>query len=281
MPYIAERWDSRNGSESTEDGESDLVFIIAGAADEREATNLALTEAPVYWFLPSGRFIVQQNTAWEIQEGDLYAITIHYGAQKPREAGDFDFSFDTTGYTKKLTQSLRTVQRKAPAGQTAPDMKGAINVTDSSVDGVDVQSSGFKWTETHYLPIEACTFAYGDLLEELTGKRNSSPFRGKPKDAVIFRGAQGGKKDENTAVVTYHFESGKHATGLTVNTITGIDKKAWDYLWVRYAETEDGVAKMLVRRPIAAYVEEVTEAADFAQLGIGTDVPPPPIPPTP
>lgn len=281
MPYIAERWDSRNGSESAQDGATDLIWIIGGAGDEREATNLALSDAPVYWFLPSGRYIVQQNQAWEIQEGDLYAITISYGPQKPKEAGDFDFSFDTTGYSKKVTQSIKTVKKYAPAGETAPDFQGAINCSDDSVDGVDVQSSGFKWTETHYLPLEAVTFAYTDVLENLTGKRNNASFRGKPADAVIFRGAQGGKKDEKMAVLTFHFESGKHATGLTVGSITGIAKKAWDFLWIRYQEKNDPTNKRLVRVPIAAYVEEVTEAADFSQLGIGTDVPPPPITPPP
>jgi hypothetical protein len=59
-------------------------------------------------------------------------------------------------------------------------------------------------------------------------------------------------------------------TGLAVGPITGIAKKGWEYLWVRYADVEDTGAKMLVKRPIAAYVEQVYEYANFAGLGIGT-----------
>ena len=59
-------------------------------------------------------------------------------------------------------------------------------------------------------------------------------------------------------------------TGITVGDITGIAKKGWEYLWVRYEDAEDSTAKTLVKRPVAAYVEKVYESGDFAALGIGT-----------
>jgi hypothetical protein len=40
-------------------------------------------------------------------------------------------------------------------------------------------------------------------------------------------------------------------------------------LWVRYADVEDTNARMLVQRPIAAYVEQVYPYTDFSGLGIG------------
>lgn len=51
--------------------------------------------------------------------------------------------------------------------------------------------------------------------------------------------------------------------------ITGINKKGWEYLWVRYADAEDTSAKVLVKEPIAAYVEQVYPYGNFAGLGIG------------
>ena len=59
-------------------------------------------------------------------------------------------------------------------------------------------------------------------------------------------------------------------TGLTVGDITNIDKKGWEYLWVYFEDKEDSAAKMLVKRPIAVYVEKVYEDGDFSQLGAGT-----------
>jgi hypothetical protein len=55
-----------------------------------------------------------------------------------------------------------------------------------------------------------------------------------------------------------------------VGPISNINKKGWEYLWVRYADSEDANAKMLVKKPVAVYIERVYEEGDFAALGIGT-----------
>jgi hypothetical protein len=57
-------------------------------------------------------------------------------------------------------------------------------------------------------------------------------------------------------------------SGLAVGPITGITKRGWDYLWVRYADAED--QNVLVKQPIAAYVERVYQDGNFVLLGIGT-----------
>ena len=57
--------------------------------------------------------------------------------------------------------------------------------------------------------------------------------------------------------------------GLTIGDITGIVKSGWAYLWLRYQEVEDTTAKMLIQKPIAAYVEQVYREGDFSLLGIG------------
>ena len=52
--------------------------------------------------------------------------------------------------------------------------------------------------------------------------------------------------------------------------ISGISKKGWEYLWVRYGDAEDTAAKAIVKKPMAAYVEKVYEDGDFSSLGIET-----------
>ena len=59
-------------------------------------------------------------------------------------------------------------------------------------------------------------------------------------------------------------------TNLTVGDIVGINKKGWEYMWVRYADAEDATAKVIVKKPVAVYVEKVYEEGNFAVLGIGT-----------
>jgi len=86
---------------------------------------------------------------------------------------------------------------------------------------------------------------------------------------VLFLGASGSKRSSEDWEITYRFASQPNRTGIVVGDITGISKKGWEYMWVRYRDTEDGSAKALVKRPVAAYVEQVYRDGDFSQLGIG------------
>jgi len=66
--------------------------------------------------------------------------------------------------------------------------------------------------------------------------------------------------------ITHRFSASPNKTGLTIGDITGIEKKGWEYLWVRYADAEDTAAKTLVKKPAAVYVEKVYEEGDFSVL---------------
>jgi len=68
----------------------------------------------------------------------------------------------------------------------------------------------------------------------------------------------------------FRFAASENRSGLTVGDIGGIDKKGWEYMWVRYADAEDAAAKAIVKKPVAVYIEKVYEEGDFAGLGIGT-----------
>jgi hypothetical protein len=56
--------------------------------------------------------------------------------------------------------------------------------------------------------------------------------------------------------------------GLSVGSLTGIAKGGWHHLWVLYSSVVDQYT--LIKRPVAAYVEQVYWPADFSLLGIGT-----------
>jgi len=80
-------------------------------------------------------------------------------------------------------------------------------------------------------------------------------------------GASGSKRGDDEWEITFRFAASPNVTGLTVGDITGVDKKGWEYLWVRYSDAED--QKVLVKQPTAVYVEKVYESGSFAGLGIG------------
>jgi hypothetical protein len=85
---------------------------------------------------------------------------------------------------------------------------------------------------------------------------------------VLFLGASGSKRGEEDWEITFRFAASPNVTDLTVGDIENIDKKGWEYLWVRYTDAED--QNVLVQQPVAVYVEKVYELADFGALGIGT-----------
>jgi hypothetical protein len=205
-----------------------------------------------------------------------WKATVRYGAatgSSPKPEGTNTISFDTGGGTQHITQSLSTVQKYAPSGKTAPDCKGAIGVShngsDISVSGCDILVPEFRWTEEHVLP-EATVTSKAATWYALTGKTNSSAWRGYNEREVRFDGCSGQRRGDGKWEITFRFSASPNRTGITIGSITGIAKKGWEYLWVMYGDVEDATAKRLTKQPIAAYVEKVLEDGAFADLGLGT-----------
>lgn len=203
-----------------------------------------------------------------------------------------EFTFDTTGGTKHVTQSLATVARYARDGEEAPDFNGAIGVSEDRVEGTDVPERKYEFSETHYLDDDQVTGDYKRTLFLMTGRWNDADFKGLAAGECLFLGASGSKRGNEKWAITYRFSGSENVFGMTIgavtvepygdpldegyyaaydDTIKGIDKLGWDYLWVRYEDFSDDPSKTLVKRPTAAYVERVLEPGDFSLLGIGVD----------
>ena len=128
----------------------------------------------------------------------------------------------------------------------------------------------YQFSETHYLDDAVVTGAHKATLFAITGTVNNAWFKGFAAGECLFLGASGSMRGGGDWEITFRFAASPNVTGLSIGPIFGIDKKGWEYLWVRYADVEDEDAKMLVKRPISAYVEQVYNLTNFAGLGIGT-----------
>lgn len=261
---VVEKWESRRHTEG-ENASAELTYLVMGTDNDLLAKS-ALRDGSytIYDGLVRQSYSIDERVAEKIWLG-----TVRYGRRARPETGESTFQFDTGGGTQHVTQSLETVQKKAPPGKTAPDFQGAIGVTSDSVEGVDITTPVYNFSETHYIAAAAVTGAYKANLFFLTGRVNSGAFRGFAAGEVLFMGASGSKRGEEDWEITYRFAASPNVEGLTVGDITGLNKKGWEYLWCRYEDAEDHDAKMLVKRPIAAYVERVYESGDFSLLGIG------------
>ena len=270
MPVtVTEKFESRAGS----DDEVDLVFVIEGTNDDAEARAALASHAPASY----GALVRQVPTIEPIGPNlwEGKAKYIRPQLTQP-QTGDSSFSFDTTGGSQHITQSRQTVQKYAPADQTAPDFGGAIGVTHDNVEGVDIQVPVFSFSVTKYLPNSQMTGAYIGQLYANTGRVNDASFTVNVDGVTLtfaageclFLGATGGKRGADDWELTFRFAGSPNASDLTVGSITGISKKGWEYLWVRYGDSEDTAAKAVVKKPIAAYVEKVYETGSFGSLSL-------------
>ena len=263
---VEERFESRQ-STTGENASVELVYAIRGTDDDLVAKAELAGAAPSTY---DG--LIRLSRHIEPEGPQLWRGTVRYGKfrKEPPAVGESAFSFDTGGGSQHVTQSIQTVGSYAPAGKTAPDFQGAIGVTESEVEGVDITVPVYSFSETHYLGEATVTQAYKLTLFSLTGRTNDAAFKGFAAGEVLFLGASGSKRGDGAWEIAFRFAASPNRTGITVGPITGIAKKGWEYLWVRYADAEDATAKALVKQPVAAYVERVYEEGDFSLLGIGT-----------
>jgi hypothetical protein len=265
---IWERFSSRESTVGKNDNSIELLYIVQGTDDD---TIVRLT---VEAFSPALYYDLVRQGVHSKQIGpELWEASVRFGdpddedSQEPPETGDGNYSFDTSGGTQHITQSLGTT--KFPSG-TAPDFGGAIGVSGDKVEGVDITIPALRFTRTHYLPDATVTLAYVKQLAELTGKTNDATFYGFAAGELLFTGASGNKRGRGDWEIAFSFDFSANTTSIDVGGITVSSKKGWEYLWVYYRTEEDTTAKSLVQKPHAVYVEKVYPEGDFADLGIGT-----------
>jgi hypothetical protein len=244
-------------------------WVVRQATDEADAKTVLLSIVPT---VLSGltRLTI---TLDERVNADTWTATAEYGIpdRTQQEAPEPVFAFDTGGGSQHITQAIATVQRYGP--KASSELGGAIGFDGENVAGVDITVPVYQFSETHYLAPSVVTQAYKLTLMNLTGTVNNTAFRGFAAGEVLFLGASGTRRGTNPDdkwEIAYKFAASPNRTGLSVGSITGIQKRGWDYLWVQYGEDVDGAAKVLIKKPVAVYIEQVYQFANFGGLGIGS-----------
>ena len=266
---VQPRWQQRGtGGESPS---AELDYVIIGTNDMTQAELALVAESPV--FLGSlGR------REWHVEQTGplMFDGFVSYGSgDKPekKQIGQASKSWEIGFKQERVYQSLDTTIYHED-GRPAPSFGGAIGVSKDGVEGVDVPTPTKAWSEKWVISL--AQFYSGDYEQQLwqvaKAPVNNAPFRGHLAGEVLFRGATGDPRDEESAEVSFKFEASPNLTDLVFGTLTGIEKRGWEYIWPLYEDEEDDDAKLIVQVPRAAYVEQVIRTSDFANLGIGTGV---------
>ena len=266
MPIeVTEKFESRQGATGRSPS-IELRYTIRGTNDDVAARNALIATAPATYD-PWGTgilFLPRDTVALEPVGDALWDGIVRYG---PVQANESSFAFDTGGGTQHVTQSKQTVARYP---SSAGDCQGAIGVTKDSVEGVDITVPVYQFSETHFLPNSAVTPTYKATLFALTGTVNAPAFRNLAAGECLFLGAAGTRRGNGDWEITYRFAASPNASNLTIGNLTGISKKGWEYLWVRYQDEVRGTGPdaVLVKVPKAVYVERMYDYADFGALEI-------------
>jgi len=231
---------------------------------------------------------------------DAWQVTINYekdGADNEEQTSPLKRtrSFDTSGGTQHITQAIKGAgtnngeRRWGANGENwAPPADFAIGVDGDSVAGVDIVVPQLTWTETYDVPSTYVTNDYIKKVAELTGTINNAAFRTFKAGEVLFLGASGShewddERGNGPWSLSFKFSASPNAgTGDTatippieIGTITGIQKRGHDYLWVYYSSTLAQVSegeptdRAVLKTPKYVYVNKVYRDGNFALLGIG------------
>ncbi len=245
---------------------AEIVYAVFGAADEIAVRALAISSIPAaYQGIPLTNIMLDERlnaSTWKVR-GIYEAPT----QQQPSDTSGGAVSFDTGGGTQHITQSLQTVNRYGPSASAA--LGGAIGYDGQNVTGVDITVPVYQFSETHQLADAVISIGYRSVLFALTGSMNTAPFRGMNPGECLFLGASGSKRGTELWEITYKFAGSPNRSGLQIGDLGPITKRGWDYLWVQYGDDVDAAAQILIKKPVAVYVEQVYPAADFGALGIG------------
>lgn len=246
---------------------AEVTYAVFDATTEAEVRALALSTIPTsYQGLLRTNVTLEERinaTTWKVRA--IYEPPQLTQQDNPEST----FAFDTGGGTQHITQSLGTRNRYGPSASA--ELAGAIGFDGQNVNGVDITVPVYQFSETHYLLPSYVGQGYKLGLMATTGTVNLAPFRGFYAGEVLFLGASGTRKgfaDSDLWEISFKFAAQKNQANLAIGSISGIAKFGWDYLWVQYGADVDPTAKVLIKKPIAVYIEKVYPDGDFSLLGI-------------
>jgi hypothetical protein len=263
-PQLIEIFKSGGGEESIDSPSAEKIYVVINTDDDVVVRTLVETGVPSVYLglnLTNYDFHPLGNGLWD--------VTATWGTKKLTNLGDVVTSFDTTGGTRHITQSLQTVGAYAAPGFVAAvtDNEGAIGLDGDRVNGVDVPGPGtFTFQLSRSWPSIAMTPAKIVSIAEATFKTNSDIYYGFAVGTLLFLGASGSQRGVKDWEVTYQFAYSRNVTNMTIGSITGINKKGWEYVWCRYYPNIATTSRVL--RPGQAYVERVCDEFAFASLGV-------------
>ena len=275
---VTELFESRKLT-TGESASYELKYKVTGSEDVSDMRDAVISTVPAAFGTEETDtddtpYLVRDTISLEPIGPLLWFATVTYERETSLD-DEASESFDTSGGTQHITQSIQTIARYG----YAPDCGGAIGVTNDSVEGVDITVPVFNFTERHFYA--DVTWLQRRIIADLTGTVNLKPFREFESGQVLFLGASGSKSNRKPGTpweVTYQFSVQPYLTITRIGDIHNVVKKGWQYMHVRYQATDATVGDSLdpfadpaqtfrIQYPVGVYIEQVYHYGDFQLLG--------------
>jgi hypothetical protein len=275
----------RTGEHKGDSPNESRVWFVTGTDDQAAAVGALITASPTTVTTADGKTLKRSGLAFEQfvdqPAAQAWEITVKYGTtdSQQSEPDEVRISFDTGGgATEHLTQAREHINTY-PDDADKPDFAGAIGVTPDGVDGVDVGLREFNFTitktfaEGDYPDPDAlyrATKCYNDDVVTYTDTISGLSLTFLEGEALLQCVRASEPRGDGAIEFTYSFSASPNIDNKTIGTITGIDKKGWEYLWVYYVPKPGGtgVGRVMLQVPKFASVERCYDPADL-QAGIG------------
>lgn len=255
------------GSPETDGGRTVRRYYVTGSTDDAAARSYALAQIPTTDDgLPRQRVRVRRIFDGA-HEAEAIFSSRAVGGEEPQQVGDdARESFRTTGRTERITHGLETIAAYTPGALDSIDFFGAINANANEVGGVEITVPVFEFQLTEVFEAAWITEAYKGILNAATGTTNDNTFRGLAAGECLFLGAEGTTRFDGKWEITFYFAASPNQTGLSVGSITGIDKKGFEYLWIYYEPEVDDTNSVITQEPRQVTIERVYASSDFSTL---------------
>jgi hypothetical protein len=183
-------------------------------------------------------------------------------------------AWDTTGNTERRTQAIKERTVGADGFEIGNLFDGAINISGTSVQGIDVVVPGMRYSETWIMPLDiGLSTDYVANVFRLTGKTNDTKFRAFAQEECLFLGARAQwSGDQPYVPVTFEFQARPNISDYKLEGLSSTLKRGWEYVWIVY-DSEINTAQRMTQKPKYYVFDQIYEKADFSLLRITGRVP--------
>jgi hypothetical protein len=284
---VQESEDSRarsGGDEETTERRYDIFWRDAEGAlqsfDDVQAEAALIVQTPVA--IPSTISVEPLfRQSWRItfEDATLAKAVVSYAPEDPSvtpgQPGVDQYSFGVTAETTHINYGYATVKKTKYLNIFDPiDFNGAINVgKDGRPEGVDVVTPRLQWQITRYFPLAQITPAWIKTAANIVGTVNLNTFRTFATGELMLVGLSGAPDFKRKVwEITYTFDCSPNIEGIVFGDLEPVDKRGFDYLWIKYLIQMDDSdpQKELMPRPAQVNVERVYQYRDYSVLGIGS-----------